>query len=116
MKKCVALLVTIFFILSACSNPSTSNAPEQNGLAAASQDSSPFIEAITGDNEGLDPEENPPSLSEHTSLTNQIEDLNLDPDQVRVVSTSQFEWSDSCLGIDQPGVECLPQATKVTGS
>lgn len=112
MKKCVALLVAIFLILSACSNPSTSHTPEQNGLAAASQDSSPFFESNTGDNEDLDPEGIPPSLSEHTNLTNQIEALNLNPDQVRVVSTNQFEWSDSCLGIDQPGVDCLPQATQ----
>jgi hypothetical protein len=112
LKKCAALLVTTFYILSACSNPPESQTPEQNSLSAASQDSSPFFEANTGDSEDFDLGDNPPILSENTNLTNQIQALNLDPNQVRIVSTTQFEWSDSCLGVDQPGVECVPQATE----
>ena len=112
MKKCAALLVTIFYILSACSNPAESQTPEQNSLSTASQDSSPFFEANTGDTEDFDPGENPPNLSENTNLTNQIQALNLDSNLVRIVSSSQVEWSDSCLDVDQPGVDCLPQATE----
>ena len=112
MKKCAALLVIIFYILSACSPPSESQTPEQNDLEAASQDSSPFFEANNSDSQDFDPDENPSSLSEQTNLTNQFQALNLDPNKVRVVSSSQFEWSDSCLGIDQPGVDCLPLATQ----
>ncbi len=112
MKQRAALLVIAFYVLSSCSTPPESQSLEQNDLGAASQDSSSFFEANNGDIEDFDPEENPPNLSEQTALTNQIQALNLDPNQVRVVSTNQVEWSDSCLGVDLPGVECLPQATQ----
>jgi hypothetical protein len=112
LKKRAALLVIVFYILSSCSTPPESQTPERNDLADSSQDSSPFFEANNVDNEDFDPQVNPPNLSEQTTLTNQVQALNLDPNQVRVVSTSQIEWSDSCLGVDQPGVECFPQITQ----
>jgi hypothetical protein len=46
-----------------------------------------------------------------TSLANQFQSNFIDPDQVRIVDSNQVEWSDTCLGVEQPGVECLPKST-----
>ena len=112
MKKRAALLVIVFFIMSSCSPPSASQTLKQNDLTASSQEISPSFEENNTDNEDFDPQENLPTHPEQNSLASQIQALNIDPNQVRVVSTSQVEWSDTCLEVDQPGVECFPRITQ----
>ena len=105
-------MVIVFFIMSSCATQSASQTPIQNDLNASSQEISPSFEENNTDNEDFDPQENLPTHPEQNSLASQIQALNIDPNQVRVVSTSQIEWSDTCLEVDQPGVECFPQATQ----
>ncbi len=111
MKR-AALLVFVLFIVSSCSPQSLSQTPLQNDTTASSQEISPSFEESNADNEDIKPQENTPNHPEQNSLTSQIQALNIDPNQVRIVSTSQVEWSDTCLDVDQPGVDCLPKTTQ----
>lgn len=67
-------------------------------------------------NDGYSPDlpdqqtDNLTNLSKST-LADKIQSLNIDLDQIKIVDSSQVEWSDTCLGVEQPGIDCLPQST-----
>lgn len=43
------------------------------------------------------------------SIADQLQNPLFDPDQVKIIKSDIVEWPDSCLGIEQPGVECIAQ-------
>jgi len=92
------LLIGFLLLLVACSPPLDSQSP---GAIQTDGDSTDL------NNEQIE------SLSTLTrsSLAGQFQSNFIDPDQVRIVDSSQVEWSDTCLGVEQPGVDCLPQST-----
>jgi hypothetical protein len=109
LKKRAAFLVIVFFILSSCSTSPTPQSQNQNDSSASDQENSP---TFNEDNGSINPQANLPTNADQNSFASQIQALNVDPNQVRVVSTDQIEWSDTCLGVEQPGVECFPEATQ----
>lgn len=44
-------------------------------------------------------------------ITDQFQTIYIDPDQVKILHTDIAEWPDSCLGIEQLGVDCIPETT-----
>jgi hypothetical protein len=44
-------------------------------------------------------------------ITDQFQTIYIDPDQVKILNTEVVEWPDSCLGIEQIGVDCIPETT-----
>jgi hypothetical protein len=92
------LLSAFLFIFVACSTPSDSQSSD------GFQTDGNTIELNNGQIDSL-------STQAQASLADQFKSLFIDPNQVRVVESSQVEWSDTCLGIEQPGVDCLPQST-----
>jgi len=44
-------------------------------------------------------------------ITDQFQTIYIDPDQVKILHTEIAEWPDSCLGIEQIGVDCIPETT-----
>jgi hypothetical protein len=47
-----------------------------------------------------------------SSLAGQLQSFFIDPDQIKIIESSQVEWPDSCLGIDRPGTDCISQVTQ----
>ena len=90
------LLAAVFLILVACSSPLDSQSRTQF------QNDGDFTEFY---NEQSDPL----STLTEASFSNQLQSLLIDPNQVVIVDSSQVEWSDTCLGVEQPGVDCRPQ-------
>jgi hypothetical protein len=65
-----------------------------------------------GNSTELNIEKNVPlSTLTEASFAGQFQSLFIDPNQVKILDSSQVEWSDSCLGVEQPGVDCRPQST-----
>jgi len=113
LKKCGVTLALIFLIFSACSNPPVESNSGQNQTFQGSP--SPNSNPSTG---GENPSNGEGEIQEHhlgtsasPALSEQIQTLNLDLNQVRIIESSEVEWTDSCLGIEQPGIDCLPQVT-----
>lgn len=92
-----------------------SSAPAEAGLE----------QVITGDNPDLHELENTvqadlqsdssgqgtPNPLTNPSFTGQFQTIYIDPEKVKVISSEMVEWPDSCLGIEQMGVECIPGKT-----
>jgi hypothetical protein len=109
----ITLLIFSFFllILAACSPASTDAGLDQ---------------AITGDNPDLQELENTVQVDIQSGdsgsstsnpdsdipIVDQFQTIYIDPNNVKVISSEMVEWPDSCLGIDQMGVECIPGATR----
>ena len=108
------LIIALLLIIAACSSPtetqnSGSNGNDESESQANSEpiipaDTSPAVNDVLNDNE-LDSQA-------QATFAGQFQSFFLDPDKVKVIDSQEVEWSDSCLGIDQPGVECVPQVTK----
>lgn len=112
MRKRVLLLIVFFFLVS-CSNPSASN---QELLPDLIPNSSPNEDADSSDGNDQGVLEEIPILNsgnqiEQTSISDQIHLLNLDIDDFKVVKSEQIDWPDTCLGIEQPGADCIKQIT-----
>ncbi len=72
------------------------------------------MEALPSDqqlDDGNSIDSNNLTILARTTFSEKLQSLYIDPDQVKILDSSKVEWSDSCLGIDQPGVDCLPQST-----
>jgi hypothetical protein len=110
LNKLIALLVLVFLFLSACSTPAETQIPQAD-TSASMGDIPPSSNEDILENEDLESPVSFPSDLNNNSLTSQIEGLNIDLNQVRVKSTNQVEWTDTCLGVEQPGTECLPETT-----
>lgn len=102
MKKNLIILLSALLILAACS---TMPADSELNQSITSQN--------TGlqDSDQLDNPVNSEVFPVETEIAGQFESIYLDPDQVTILESSVVEWPDSCLGIEQPGVECEPHAT-----
>ena len=108
------LFITFLFFLAACSSPgefqyseipgNEEGLPQENPEPIIPEDSIP---AATSDQE-----ENAAASQTAAAFAGQFQSFFLDPDKVKVIESREVEWSDSCLGIDQPGVECVPQVTQ----
>lgn len=111
MKKCGVTLALIFLIFSACSNPTAESNPDQNqtNQGSLSPNSNPSTDGDNSSTGEGDIQEHHYGTSASPSLSEQIQTLNLDLNQVKVVESSEVEWTDTCLGIEQPGVDCLAQ-------
>jgi hypothetical protein len=108
------LILTLIIILSACSTPSGSQTSFSNG-----NEKTPSEEI----HEPILPSENSPTIDSafredgqttkaQTELTGQFQSFFQNIDNVKVVESREVEWSDSCLGVDQPGVDCISQPTQ----
>ncbi|MBE9474254.1 MAG: hypothetical protein IMY85_05130 [Chloroflexi bacterium] len=93
------LLLAFLLILVACSPPLDSQSLSQFQTDGNS------TELNNEQKESLD------TLTQ-SSLGDQFQSLFIDLNQVKIVDSSQVEWSDTCLGVEQPGVDCLPQSTQ----
>lgn len=108
------LIFALIFILSACSpslDPQNSfpsgnneNLTEENPVPIFPDNTNPAIENAF---EGEAQESNSQAV-----FAGQFQSFFLDNGKVKVIESREVEWSDSCLGIDQPGVECIPQVTQ----
>ena len=108
------LLLIFVLILSACSSPTESQYSSQNQVEGDPPQQ--FSNSI--DQEEVYPEENETqqerllSPQAQTSLAGQLQSFFIDPDQVNIIDSREVEWSDSCLGIDRPGAECISEVTQ----
>ena len=108
------LLFIFVFILAACSSPSGSDYSEQNQVEIDPPEQSLNLTV----QEEINPEENEAqqesllSPQAQTSLASQLQSFFIDSDQVNIIDSRQVEWSDSCLGIDRPGAECISEVTQ----
>lgn len=84
----------------------------QGDFSESSQEMFPAIDEGGSSIEKTDSEDTIQTVVSQNPITSQIQALNFDPNQVRVISTSQTEWSDTCLEVDQPGVDCLAEKTQ----
>ena len=104
MTKLTLLLTFIFLILAACSS-----APGELSLDQAITSDNPALQELENTSEV----ENPPAgdtsdLPAQPSIPSQFQTIYIDPAQVKVIGSEMVEWQDSCLGIEQVGVECIP--------
>lgn len=108
------LIIALLIIIAACSSPPEEQNSDPNGnieseLQANSDpifpaDASPAVNNVLDEN-ALDSQA-------QATFAGQFQSFFLDPDKVKIIDSHEVEWSDSCLGIDQPGVECVPQVIK----
>jgi len=107
-------LLAFLVILAACSPPSESQYSDQIQV-----EDNPTLQSkhpsILEDNSPADngiPQDRVLDSQVQASFAGQFQSFFLDPNQVNIIDSSQAEWPDSCLGIDQPGVDCIPQITQ----
>lgn len=99
MTKITLLLISLLLILAACSTPPAAQDFDQPNETSQSP----------GEDE-VDPH-NRLNIPDKTSITGQFQTIYIDPDQVKIIDSNMVEWPDTCLGIEQPGVECIHQST-----
>jgi hypothetical protein len=108
------LSITFLFVLAACSSPGefqySEIAGNEEGLSQTNPE--PIIPEDSIPAATSDQEENTTSSLTAAAFAGQFQSFFLDPGKVKVIESREVEWSDSCLGIDQPGVECVPQVTQ----
>jgi hypothetical protein len=92
------LLTALLLIIVACSSPLEALPSDQQ------LDDGNSIDLRDEDNNNL-------TTLARTTFAEQLHSFYLNPDQVKIVESSEVEWSDTCLGVDQPGIDCLPQST-----
>lgn len=113
MTKTTLLFTLTILILVACSTvPAefdldqviTSDNPELQELKNTEQAGNPS--AAVEDDQG-----NPEVFQSTSSIAGQFQTIYIDPEQVEIISSEMVEWPDSCLGIEQMGVDCIPENT-----
>ena len=67
------------------------------------------VNGISSSNSG--PAVQLPALVARAAINALSKDLNISPADVKVVSTEQVQWPNSCLGVEQPGVMCASVVT-----
>ena len=112
MKSCGVLLIVFFFFVG-CTNPPNAGI-KSDDLVAPNPSTIDETSSITTNDQGghynVPPlySENP---IEQASLADQLVSFNLDLSQLKVLSSGQVDWADTCLGIEQPGVDCVQEVT-----
>jgi hypothetical protein len=111
--KASIFLIFTFSILAACAdsplNPNQSNF-QVDSEVIPTVNTSTDQEQSSG-NQANAPQENYPDNGNKDLIPGRLQGLNLDTNQFRVVSSDQVEWEDTCLGIEQPGAECVSEVT-----
>lgn len=112
MKKRVFLLFVFFFLVS-CSSPTSYNQESNDRYV---QNSSPIEDASSSEANYESFLEEIPRVDsgnpiDQSSISDQIKFLELDNNQFKVVNSEQVDWPDTCLGIEQPGVNCVKEVT-----
>jgi hypothetical protein len=108
------LLFALIFLLAACSSsadPQALTLPKYNENLAQ-ENIEPNIPSDSNPAEEKDFEGDIQNPQSQTVFAGQLQSFFLDNDNVKVIETRETEWLDSCLGIDQPGVDCIPQPTQ----
>lgn len=113
LTKITLLFTLILLILAACNTmPAefdldqviTSDNPALHELENTEQAGS--SSALNNDSQG-----NPENYQSSSSITGQFQTIYIDPEQVKIIGSEMVDWPDSCLGIEQLGVECIPENT-----
>ncbi len=113
LTKITLLFTCIILILAACNTIPvevdldqviTSDNPALQELEYTAQASS----SSAADNES---QGNPEGYQSPSSIAGQFQTIYIDPEQVKIIGSEMVEWPDSCLGIEQLGVECIPEKT-----
>jgi hypothetical protein len=105
VTKIKFVLISLILFLAACSTP-----PESLQLDQLITNDNPALQNLNQDSA----EGQSNKIQEFpvgNSIANQLQNPLFDADQVKILESNMVEWPDSCLGIDQPGVECIPQTT-----
>ncbi len=112
VKKRSVLLIIVFLLVS-CSTPSNSDniIVEQVSPNPSPDEDTSSIGVNNQSNLADIPQANSGNPIEQTSLSDQIQSLNLDSGQFKVVGSSQVYGPDTCLVIEQPGVNCVGEIT-----
>lgn len=100
------LIIFLILLISACSV-----SPDNELEAVSIPTVFPAPESQKDDQGFENSTQTNPNTSNQNPLSAQLQDLNIDTSQFRVISSDQVNWSDTCLGIEQPGAECEPQET-----
>jgi len=117
VKKRSVLLIIVFLLVS-CSTPSNSDniIVEQVSPNPSPDEDTSSIGVNNQSNLADIPQANSGNPIEQTSLSDQIQSLNLDSGQFKVVGSSQVDWPDTCLGIEQPGKQSIPATPGISWS
>ncbi len=104
MTKITLLFSFIFLFLAACSS-----APGELSLDQAITSDNPALQELQNTAEVDNPSAGDASnLPAQPSISDQFQTIYIDPEQVKVIGSEMVVWPDSCLGIEQVGVECIP--------
>ena len=108
------LIFALIFVLSACSSSvdSQTSYPNGNNENLAEDNSNPIIPENTSSTIENAFQEEVQDTTAQAVFAGQFQSFFLDNDNVKVIESREVEWSDTCLGIDQPGVDCVPQVTQ----
>jgi len=106
LKKITFLITSLLLILAACSSP-----PAESDINQLITSDNPALKDLEASIEGEDDPNNLVEVPARTSIAGQFQTIYLDPDQVQIIDSKMVEWPDSCLGIEQMGVECVPEIT-----
>ena len=99
MTKFSLLLLSTLLLFTACNTPPAAQDSDISSRVGASAEADALDQ--------IDPKEFP----NQASLAGQFQSFFIDPDQVKILDSNMVEWPDTCLGIEQPGVDCIPQST-----
>jgi hypothetical protein len=101
------LLALLILILAACSTE-----PAEISIDQVITSDNPALQELDNTEQaGALSEDNPGGAPERPSISGQFQTIYIDPEQVKVVNSEMVEWPDSCLGIEQMGVECVNETT-----
>lgn len=106
----ISLLITFVFIFLAACNSN----PAQVNLDQVITSDNPALQELENTDEASDPSPGngeDQEDSDRPSIAGQFQSIYIDPEQVKVIDSEMVEWPDSCLGIEQMGVECIPGIT-----
>lgn len=113
MTKNTLLFTFIILILTACST-----VPAEFDLDQVITSDNPALQELKNKEQAggsaavdIDDPGNPEVLESSSSIAGQFQTIYIDPDQVEIISSEMVEWPDSCLGIEQMGVDCIPENT-----
>ena len=110
LTKFFPLLTLVILIFAACSS-----APAEIDVDHSITSDNPALHEletpIKGEKTPVETSENIGQLPAKSTITSQFQSIYLDPEQVKIISSEMVEWPDSCLGIEQLGVDCTPENT-----
>jgi hypothetical protein len=108
------IIIALLILIAACGSPEEAQYPgvDGNGESVPQANSEPIFPTETSPAVSDLLNENLLDSQAQATFAGQFQSFFLQPDKVKILDSHEVEWQDSCLGIDQPGVECVPQVTK----